>query len=128
MNEIKKKDTEYTSTVVLAKQGVAAVGYLAGGILTLVMMTVGARFRIVGLILSVISGGVGVGALLSKDRDDKKPGMVLAAAGALELISLFGISFTRPLAGSLLGIGAIGLIALGIWKGVKFLAGLRSRQ
>jgi hypothetical protein len=128
MNEIEKKDTGFTPTSVLAKQGVAAVGFIAGGILTLVMMTLGARFRIVGLILSVLIGGAGVSGLLSKDREDKKPGMILAAAGALELISLFGISVTRPLAGGLLGIGAIGLIALGIWKGIKFLTGLKSRQ
>jgi hypothetical protein len=128
MNEVEKQDGGYTPTNVLAKQGVAAVGYIAGGVLSLVMMTLGARFRIVGIILSVIVGGAGVSGLLSKDREDKKPGMIMAAAGALELFSLFGIPFIKPLAGTLLGIGAIGLIVMGIWKGIKFLRGLKSRQ
>jgi hypothetical protein len=128
MNDIEKQDKGYTPTNVLAKQGVAAVGYIAGGILTLAMQILGARFRVVGIILSVIVGGAGVSGLLSKDREDKKPGVVLAMAGALELVSLFGIPFIKPLAGTLLGIGAIGLIVMGIWKGIKFLRGLKSRQ
>jgi hypothetical protein len=126
MNDIEKPD--YISTGLLAKQGVSAVGYIAGGALALLMLVLGARFRILGLVLGVLVGGVGVRGLLSKDREDKRPGMMLAAAGALELVSLFGISFTRPLAGFVLGAGALGLIAMGIWKGIKFLKGLKSRQ
>jgi hypothetical protein len=126
MNEIEKPG--YTSTGLLAKQGVAAAGFIAGGVLTLLMYILGARFRILGIVLGVLVGGAGVSGLLSRDRDDKRPGMVLAAAGALELVSVFGISFTRPLAGFVLGAGALGLIAVGIWKGIKFLKGLKSRQ
>jgi hypothetical protein len=126
MNDIERSG--YTPTGVLAKQGVSAVGFIAGGVLTLLMQILGARFRVVGVILGVLVGGAGVSGLLSRDQEDKKPGMVLAAAGVLELVSIFGISFTRPLAGFILGAGALGLIAAGIIKGIKFLKGLKSRQ
>jgi hypothetical protein len=126
VNEIEKQG--YTPTNVLAKQGVAAVGFLAGGVLTLLMQVLGARFRIVGIVLGVLVGGAGVSGLLSKNQEDKKPGTVLALAGALELVSIFGISFTRPLAGFLLSAGALGLLAMGIIKGIKFLKGLKTRS
>jgi hypothetical protein len=112
-----------TPTNVLAKQGVAAVGGIAGGALLLVM---GALPSLVGIIAGAVVGIVGAGALLSKDPADKKPGAVVAAAGALTILSKIG--FFGKLAGGLLGLGTIGLFAVGIWNGVKFFRGLKSRS
>ena len=114
---------------VLVKQGTSAVAYLAGGVF-LMVMAFGTRFPVLGIILSVLAAVIGTGALLSRDSDDKKPGIVLTAAGALGLIMRFGgpLIFIRPFAGFALGLGALGLFAAGIWKGIKFLVGLKSRQ
>ncbi|MDR2618400.1 MAG: hypothetical protein LBC62_05965 [Treponema sp.] len=120
-------DLEPSGTA-LAKQGVAAAGGIAGGVLLLVMQILGARFRLVGILLGLIVGGVGVSGLLSRDPEDKKPGLILTAAGALELVFQFGIPVLKPIAGTILGFAALGLLAAGIWKGIRFLKGLRSRQ
>lgn len=113
----------YTPTNMLAKQGMTAVGGIAGGVALLIMS---ALPPIVGIIVGVVVGIVGIGGILSKDPDDKKPGVLAAVAGGLSIFSKVGI--VRPLAGTLLGIGAIGLLGLGIWNGVKFLRGLKSRS
>jgi hypothetical protein len=112
----------YTPTNVLAKQGVAAVAGIVGGVGLLIL---GALPPIIGIAAGAVVGVVGIGALLSKDPEDRKPGFIVTAAGALSILSKIGV--VRPLAGTFLGIGAIGLLALGIWNGIKFLKGLKSR-
>ncbi|GHV04781.1 hypothetical protein FACS189485_10790 [Spirochaetia bacterium] len=111
----------------LEKQGVAAIGNLAGGVFLFIMAALGTRLPIVGIIMGVVSGVVGLGAILSRDPADKKPGAVLIGGGALVILARVGAAFIRPLAGTLLSIGAFGLIAMGIVNGVKFLKGLKSR-
>jgi hypothetical protein len=113
----------YTPTNVLAKQGVAAVGGIAGGALLLLM---GVLPPVVGIIAGAVVGIVGIGACLSKDPADKKPGAVTAAAGVLTILSR--LPFLGGLAGGLLGLGTIGLFAMGIWNGIKFFRGLKSRS
>jgi hypothetical protein len=112
----------------LTQTGVAAVGYLAAGAFLFIMNLLGARFFLLGLVLGGVSAVVGILALRSKDREDKKPGLILAAAGILELVSRAGLRSLRPFAGTLLSIGAVGLIAMGIWKGIQFLIGLKARS
>ena len=111
----------------LVKQGTSAVAYLAGGIL-LMIMTFGARFAFLGIVLSVAALVIGAGALFSRNREDKKPGMVITAAGVLGLVTRFGIPIMKPFAIFFLGLGALSLFAAGIWKGIKFLIGLKSRR
>ncbi|MDR2404156.1 MAG: hypothetical protein LBD78_09015 [Spirochaetaceae bacterium] len=110
-------------TNVLAKQGVAAIGNLIGGVGLLIL---GALPPIVGIIAGAVVGIIGAGALLSKDSEDRKPGIIMAVAGSLSILSKIGI--IRPVAATLLGIGAFGLLALGIRYGIKFLKGLKSRS
>ncbi|MDR3249076.1 MAG: hypothetical protein LBT39_09865 [Treponema sp.] len=125
MNDLEKQPVPVRT---LEKQGLAAVGNLAGGILLFALGIVGARFHIVGIILGVITGIFGCVTLFSKDPSDRKPGAILAAGGFLAILSRAGMPSIRPFAGTLLSIGAFGLIALGIWNGVKFLRGLKSRS
>jgi hypothetical protein len=89
------------------------------------MLILGALPAPLGIIAGAAAGIVGIGGILSKDPSDRKPGFIAAAAGGLAILSRIGV--VRPLAGTLLGIGAVGLLALGIWNGVKFLLGLKSR-
>jgi len=112
---------------VLVKLGTTAVAHLAGGVL-LFVMTTGARFRIPGIILSLGVLILGIGALLSKDKEDKKPGTIITVAGILGMAVQFGPPMLRPFAVFALGLGAIGLFVSGIWKGINFLRGLKSRS
>ncbi|MDR1351944.1 MAG: hypothetical protein LBK05_01575 [Treponema sp.] len=116
---------DYTPANVLAKQGVRAIGCLAGGAGLLLLAAVGARFPIAGIAAGAVLGIVGIGAVISKDPDDHKPGLVVLAAGVLSVLSR--VPGIRGFAGSLLGIGALGLIAAGIWNGVKFFRELKKR-
>jgi hypothetical protein len=100
---------------------------IAGGAFLLVMEAL-ARFRVLGLVFGVVAGIVGISALLSKDPEDRKPGALIIAAGLLVILSQTGIPLFRALAPTLLSIGAVGLIAMGIWKGIQFFRGLKSRS
>ena len=117
---------EPVPTNVLAKHGVAAITYLAGGV-SLLVLTVGSR-GLLGIILPIAALVVGVVALMSKDQEDKKPGFIIAAAGILGALLRFGPGPVKIIAGTLLGAGAVGLLAAGIIKGINFLRGLKSRQ
>lgn len=97
---------------------------LAGGAALLAM---GALPSFVGIAAGGLVGLVGLGGLLSKDEDDKKAGGVLAAGGALALVSKFSLPGLSGAAGMILSLGGLGLLALGIWKGLKFFQGLKSR-
>ena len=114
---------------VLAKQGVAAIAQIAGGILILVMHIFSARLLPLGLIFGLILGGVGLAALFSKDPEDKKPGIILTIAGVLKLAFHVGvIPIVKSLAGTLLTVSSLGLLAMGIINGISFLRGLKSRK
>ncbi|MDR2079769.1 MAG: hypothetical protein LBP74_08630 [Treponema sp.] len=113
----------YTPTNVLAKQGMAAIGGIACGVALIIMR---ALPPVIGIIAGVIVGVIGIGGILSKDPDDRKPGILAAAAGGLSILARVGI--IRPLAGTLLSISALGLIVMGVWNGIKFLKGLKGRS
>jgi hypothetical protein len=112
----------------LEKQGVAAVANLAAGLFLFVLGALGGRLSIVGIFLGALAGVFGIAALRSRDSADRKAGAILTAGGILAILSRAGAAFFRPLAGILLSIGAFGLIAMGIWNGVKFFKGLKSRR
>ncbi|MDR2631416.1 MAG: hypothetical protein LBC60_10875 [Spirochaetaceae bacterium] len=114
-----------TPTNILTKQGVAAVGGITGGILLFIMRAL--PFPL-GIAAGAIVALVGLGALFSKDPEDRKPGLIITAAGVLAILARAPIPPLRAFAGVLLGIGAVGLLAMGIWKGIQFLKGLKSRS
>ncbi|MDR1319289.1 MAG: hypothetical protein LBJ90_06660 [Treponema sp.] len=126
MNDIEPSES-FPSTSELARQGVSAVGFIAGGLFLFIMQSL-ARFRILGLFLGVLVCVVGVFSLLSKDPGDRKPGALISAAGILVILSRAGIPFIKAAAGTLLVIGALGLLAAGIWKGINFFRGLKKRS
>jgi hypothetical protein len=117
---------EYTPTNVLAKRGVRAIGCLVGGAGLLLLAALGARFPIVGIAAGAVLGVIGIGAVISKDPDDRKPGLVVLAAGVLSLLSR--VPGVRAFAGTLLGVGALGLLAAGIWNGIRFLREIKRRS
>ncbi|MDR1248492.1 MAG: hypothetical protein LBK63_04225 [Treponema sp.] len=123
MNDLIPGGGDYTPTNVLAKQGITAVGGIVGGLLLVIMR---ALPPFIGIVAGVIIGVIGIGGVLAKDPEDRKPGLLAAAAGALSILARVGI--IRPLAGTLLGISALGLLTMGIWNGVKFFKGLKDRS
>ena len=126
MNDIQERD-EIPSTSSLSKLGIAAVGYTAGGIF-LFLLNIIARARGIGLVAGSVVCAVGIVSLLSKDPTDKKAGAVIAAAGILTVLSKTGIPLITATSSTLLSIGAIGLLVLGIWNGIKFFVGLKKRS
>ncbi|WP_010263236.1 hypothetical protein [Treponema primitia] len=125
MSDLIPGNGNYTPTNVLAKQGVTAVGGIAGGV---VLMIIRALPSFLGIIAGLVVGVVGLGGVLSKDPDDRKPGLLAAAAGGLAILSRAPIKPISALSGTLLGISALGLLVMGIWNGIKFIKGLKGRS
>jgi hypothetical protein len=123
MSDLVPGGGDYTPTNVLAKQGITAVGGIVGGVALMIMRALPSLF---GIAAGVVVGVIGIGGILSKDPDDHKPGILAAAAGALSILARIGI--IRPLAGTLLGISALGLLVMGVWNGIKFIRGLKGRS
>ena len=126
MFEIEKRKNDIPSASQLSKTGVSAVAYIAGGIFLYILNAVTGSSFIPGLIIGGIVFLFGLSAFTSKDSADKKAGLVITAAGALAMISK--IPILGILSKAALGLGAFGLLALGIWNGIKFFIGLKKRS
>lgn len=109
-----------------AKRCVTAVGSIAGAVTLFVL---GSLPPIAGIIAGAVVGLVGFTALASKDPGDRFPGLVAAGAGILTIASR--LPFIKALLGGpsrfLLGIGAFGLLTMGIWNLVRFFKEMKSR-
>jgi len=126
MYEIEKKE-QIPSTSSLTKLGITAVGYTAGGIFLIILQTFFSK-GVLGLIVGAIVCAIGIASFTSKDPTDKKAGAVIMTAGVLVLLSTSKIPAIGIIPKILLSIGAVGLLALGIWNGIKFLSGLKKRS
>ena len=126
MNDIEKRG-EYPTTSSLSKLGLTAIGCTAGGIFLFILQAI-SRFRVLGLVVGAVVCVFGIASLTSKDPEDRIPGAIITAAGVLTVLSKTGIPLIRAAAGTLLSIGAFGLLAMGIWKGVKFFIELKKRS
>ncbi|MDR1838361.1 MAG: hypothetical protein LBQ93_02085 [Treponema sp.] len=124
MNEIEKLDN-IPSVSTLQKLGITAIGYSAAGIF-LFLLQAFARFRGLGIVIGALVCIIGIASFTSKDPADRKAGAIIMIAGVLALLSK--IPAVAPLAGTLLSIGAVGLLVLGIWNGIKFFIGLKKRS
>jgi len=111
----------------LKKERSNALICLLGGIYILAI-AIGARIHpVAGIFLSGFAIAYSLGALMSKTEEDKKRGLLMLAAGVLGLLSRFSPAIIRVITSTALNMGAIGLIASGIWSGVKFLI-LKNKQ
>jgi hypothetical protein len=120
--EKRNSENAYISREVLVKKGITAVVSLAGALVLFIVKNL--PFA-AGLIAGGIITLAGLVSLGSKDREDKKAGLFLSVAGILALLSRS--PFFPGLSGGLLSLGILGLLALGIWKGIGFLRGLKAR-
>ena len=130
MNEIVKQDS-YLTTSSLSKLGVSAVGYTAAGI-GLFLLTLLKGIPWIGVGIGALVTIFGIAALGSKDKADKKAGIIITAAGALALISQISVAlklgFIGGLSNVLLGVGVFGLLAAGLINAIKFFRGLKKRS
>ena len=111
----------------LVRLGVSAITYLASGAF-LLLMTIGARIWFLSIVLSVTAFVIGISALASNDKKDRKPGLLIISVGILGFLFQFGPPIVRPIAATILAFGGLGLLAAGVIKGVKFLLGLKKMQ
>ena len=118
---------EPVSRDMLLKQGTASIVCFVGG-LAFLIMAMGARFRPLGILVSLAAVILGVQTLFFRGRGDKKPGIIITVAGMVGLVNQFGIPVLRAFAGFILGLGGLFLLAAGVWKGVQFLRGRMSQN
>lgn len=104
----------------LVRQGSKGIGGIVGGAVILAM-------NALNPIASLIIGGIiGVsGLVVSRKREDRATGYVLAGAGALTAIT--AIPAIGGVAAWLLGVSGVGLLLLGGWNLIKFIMGYRKR-
>ena len=110
---------EIVPTRTLVKQGTAGIGGVVGGAALLLLNALGpVAAGVIGGILAL--GGLGV---LTASKEDRLAGGVVAAAGAVTILSgVFGFG------GWLLTLGGISLLAVGAVGLFNFIKGLRSRK
>ena len=100
----------------VSKNGVKAVGAIAGGVTLFVLAT--------AHIFAIAAGGVLAiaGLALSTSKSDRTAGIVTAVVGVAALVTgiLPGISWVMKVAG-------IAFIAAGIYSLVKFFRGMKTR-
>lgn len=102
----------------LSKQGVAGFTAVAGGVGLLVMAASGVLGFVIGGVLTVAGLAVGL------RREDRRPGLVIAGAGVLGILSAAIGGFP----GVILGLAGAGLIAYGGLSIYRFIRGLKSRM
>ncbi len=112
MNDIVPRET-------LSKQGVAGLTAVAGGIGLLVMSTAGVLGFVIGGVLTAAGLAVGL------RKEDRRPGLVIAGAGALGILSA-AIGGGFP--GVALKLAGAGLIAYGGLSIYRFFRGIKSRM
>jgi hypothetical protein len=113
----------YETASSLSKKGVMAIGCIAGG---LGLFILGSLSTVAGIVTGAVAAVVGICALSSKDPSDKTPGFIIAGAGALTIVSK--LPLLGFLAKPVLGFGAVVLLGVGIWNGIKFFKGLKARS
>jgi hypothetical protein len=104
----------------LVKYGSQGLGGLVGGA---VILTLGSLGAVASIVVGSVVGIVGL--VLSRSKDDRTAGLVALAAGAVT--ALTAVPFLGGIAGSLLGIGGLGLLVVGGINLFKFIRGYRSR-
>ncbi|MHC6204084.1 hypothetical protein ACYULU_12930 [Breznakiellaceae bacterium SP9] len=123
MKEIDSPKDAVPDTV-LSKQGFKAIVSTAGGA---ALLFVSVLPSIAVLAIGFITAGLGISGIASKDREDKKPGILVTIAGTLLIFSRVVSPIRRAAIVALLVVG-LGLLCTGLLNGLKFLSGLYKKR
>ena len=106
-----------------AKNGILMAGGFLGALILFVLKALPGFFALIigGLLLFF-----GYGILSSKNEKDTLAGLACVAAGALTILSK--IPLIKHPAGWLLKAGAIILLIMGVWNGIKFVLSAKNRS
>ncbi|MCL2809549.1 MAG: hypothetical protein FWD24_05740, partial [Treponema sp.] len=114
------------TTTKLSRFGVTAIIYFVIGIF-LLFVTIIPSANVFGFVIGGLVLLFGICSFTSKVPTDRNAGIILVIIGALTLASKMNIPFVSDVSKILLLIGAIGIIALAVWNGIKFFIGLKKR-
>ncbi|MDR2467781.1 MAG: hypothetical protein LBD22_02330 [Spirochaetaceae bacterium] len=81
-----------------------------------------------GLALGGVIVLLGLTGVFSGNSTDRKDGLMVTLTGGVLLCFFLGIGPVKNIAGTLLSVGSIISFAVGIWNGIRFLAGLNKRR
>jgi len=120
MNESEWKDANPV-TEDLPNKGRTVIMLIAGGLLLGIFAVFGKFLKHVGLAAGVFALIIGIGMLLRGYRKKilNKTGLIVAIAGFLMMLSFPRFGYAAAFAGTLLFIGAAGLVVFGIIKAIK---------
>ena len=106
----------------LNRQAMKGLGGVAGGAALLVVNAIAGA----GLIGGIIVGGLAavIGLIMTRDRADRKAGLVALAAGGATLLAVT-LPVLKGITSTVLWVGGIGLVAMGVWSIIKFFRNLR---
>lgn len=107
----------------VSRQGVRGVLYTGGG-LGLMLFNSLLGIPVLGHILGGALVILGILGLFGRKKNDKLTGTILLAAGGLGLASFL----FKGLTSTLLGIGGVGLLIVGVISLFKFVKGIKSRS
>ena len=108
-------------TADLPNKGRTAIALIFGGLILAVLSFLSRFLRPVGLGAGAIAFFYGIGIFIRKQKNRYKQGVVLIIAGFLLLLSnpRTGIGPVAGIAGTVLFIGALVLVVLGIFKAIE---------
>jgi len=121
MTEPEWKDAN-PSTADLPNKGRSAIIFIVCGIALFVLSRLGIVIRPLGLAAGIFGFMAGIAMIIRsrKGKGDFKTGLIVTAAGFLMLLANPRMgTITAGIAGTILMIGAVGLVVIGIGKAVK---------
>ena len=110
----------------MVKLGLMGIGGVGGGLglfLLKGIASIGGALSIPGLIAGVLVTTAGM--VVASSKEDRRAGMLTAGAGAITVVA--SLPLIGALAGWLMSLAGIGLIAGGAYSLYKFWKGLKSR-
>lgn len=112
----------------MVKLGLKGIGGVGGGLglfLLKGIASMGGALSIPGLIAGVLVTTAGM--VIASSKEDRQAGMLAAGAGVITVVASLSIPLIGGLAGWLMSLAGIGLIAGGAYSLYKFWKGLKSR-
>jgi hypothetical protein len=103
----------------LPNKGRAVIACIAGGVAIGILTFVGMKVKPLGLTVGTAAFITGVSIILRRRKVSLKTGVVITIAGFLMMLTHPRFGIVAGFAGYFLILGAIGLVAMGLFKAIK---------